>query len=134
IWLRLNAFLALISAAMIVSLLAPGPVGERMTRVATAFGTTAGSIGIVIALAAIIGRFMMASGAADRIVYAFHRLLGPNRGAEALTASGFVLSIPVFFDTVFYLLVPLARSMYRRQGRHYLQFLLAIGAGGTVTR
>lgn len=133
IWLRLNAFVALISAAMLVSLLAPGPIGERIERVAVAFGITAGKIGIVIAMAAIIGRFMMASGAADRIVYGFHRLLGPRRDAEALTASGFVLSIPVFFDTVFYLLVPLARSMYRKQGRNYLLFLLAIGAGGTVT-
>ena len=44
-----------------------------------------------------------------------------------------MLGVPVFFDTVFYLLVPLARSLYRRTGGHYLLYILAIGAGGAIT-
>ena len=131
--LRLNAFLALIGAAILVSLLAPGEAATRIPRVAEAFGRTAGSIGIVIALAAIIGRAMMESGAADRVVNAFLSLLGEKRAAHALQASGFVLSVPVFFDTVFYLLVPLARSMYTRTNRNYLRYLMAIAAGGVAT-
>ena len=60
-------------------------------------------------------------------------VLGQKRASWALMGSGFVLSVPVFFDTVFYLLVPLARSMYRRTQRHYLLYLLAIVAGAAVT-
>jgi GntP family gluconate:H+ symporter len=131
--LRVNAFLALIGAAILVSLLAPGDPAEKITRVAEGFGRTAGSIGIVIALAAIIGTALMQSGAADRIVVAFLSLLGERRGAAALCASGFVLSIPVFFDTVFYLLLPLARSMHGRTGRDYLKYLLAVAAGAAAT-
>jgi GntP family gluconate:H+ symporter len=131
--LRLNAFLALIAAAIVVSVLAPGPVADKVGRVAAAFGSTAGKIGVVIAAAAVVGKCMMDSGAADRIVRAFMRLLGQRRAPTALMGSGFVLSIPVFFDTVFYLLVPLARSLYRRTGRQYVKYLLAIAAGGAVT-
>lgn len=131
--LRINAFIALISAALVVSLLAPGPLADRVGRVALAFGKTAGNIGIVIALAVVIGRCMMDSGAADRIVRAFLSLLGEKRSATALMASGYLLSIPVFFDTVFYLLVPLARSMTRRTGRHYIKYALSIVAGGVIT-
>ncbi len=131
--LRLNAFLALITAAILVSLLAPGALDEKISRVAVEFGVSAGKIGIVIALAAVIGQCMMDSGAADRIVRAFLSLLGEKRASVALLSSGYVLGIPVFFDTVFYLLVPLARSLYRRTGKHYLKFLLAIGAGGAIT-
>ncbi len=131
--LRINAFIALISAALIVSMLAPGPLSEKVSRVAAEFGKTAGNIGIVIALAVVIGKCMMDSGAADRIVRAFLSLLGEKRGATALMASGYVLSVPVFFDTVFYLLVPLARSMTRRTGRNYLKYGLAIAAGGVIT-
>lgn len=131
--LRINAFIALITAALIVSLLAPGPLAEKVSRVAVAFGNTTGNIGIVIALAVVIGRCMMDSGAADRIVRAFLSLLGEKRSATALMASGYVLSVPVFFDTVFYLLVPLARSMTRRTGKHYLKYALAIAAGGVIT-
>jgi len=131
--LRINAFIALISAALVVSILAPGPLAEKVSRVAQAFGKTAGDIGIVIALAVVIGRCMMDSGAADRIVRGFLSLLGEKRSATALMASGYVLSVPVFFDTVFYLLVPLARSMTRRTGKHYLKYALAIAAGGVIT-
>jgi gluconate:H+ symporter, GntP family len=130
---RMNAFVALITSAILVSLLAPGPLAEKISRVALAFGKTAGGIGIVIALAVIIGKCMMDSGAADRIVRAFLSLLGEKRSSTALMASGFVLSIPVFFDTVFYLLVPLAKSLHRRTGKRYLGYPLAIVAGGVIT-
>ncbi len=131
--LKMNAFIALISAAVVVSLLAPGELSTKISRVADEFGKTAGNIGIVIALAVVIGRCMMDSGAADRIVRAFLSLLGEKQGATALMASGYVLSIPIFFDTVFYLLFPLARSMHRRTKKHYLKYALAICAGGVTT-
>jgi len=131
--LRINAFLALITAAIIVSLLAPGEFAGKISRVAEAFGTTAGKIGVVIALAAVIGRCLIDSGAADRIVRVFVQLLGEKRCAISLMSSGFVLSVPVFFDTVFYLLLPLARSMHRRTGRSYLLLILAMGAGASIT-
>jgi len=131
--LRMNAFIALITSAVVVSLLAPGDLAEKVSRVAVAFGGTAGSIGIVIALAVVIGKCMMDSGAADRIVRGFLSLLGEKRSSTALMASGFVLSVPVFFDTVFYLLVPLARSMHRRTKKHYLKYAMAITAGGVIT-
>ncbi len=131
--LRINAFVALITAAIVISILSPGEWPIKMARVATSFGSTAGSIGIVIAMAAIIGVTMMSSGAADRVVQAFIRFLGKERGSPALAASGFVLSVPVFFDTVFYLLIPLARSMFSQTGRDYLKYVIAIAAGAAAT-
>src|SRR5690606_39559138 len=105
----------------------------KIARVATAVGGVAGSIGIVIALAAVIGKAMMDSGAAERIVMAILGRLGEKRAPFALMASGYTLSIPVFFDTVFYLLIPLARSLWLKSRRNYLQFVCAIVAGAAVT-
>ena len=133
IFLRVNAFLALISAAMLVSLMAPGDPAEKIERVAVAFGSSAGKIGIVIAMAAVIGKCLMDSGAADRIVRFFLRMLGERQASTALMASGFVLSVPVFFDTVFYLLVPLARSLWKRTRKNYVLYIVSIVAGGVVT-
>ncbi len=131
--LRINAFFALITAAIVVSLMSPGDSAEKIKRVADAFGASAGGIGIVIALAAVIGKCLMDSGAADRIVRSFTRALGEDRAPLALMGSGYVLSIPVFFDTVFYLLVPLARSMWRAKRKNYVLYTTAIVAGGAVT-
>ena len=131
--LRLNAFIALITSAIIVSVLAPGELAIKISRVAGAFGKATGDIGIVIALAVVIGKCMMDSGAADKIVRAFLRLLGEKNASIALMSSGFILAIPVFFDTVFYLLVPLGRSMYKRTGTHYVRYILAITTGAILT-
>jgi gluconate:H+ symporter, GntP family len=131
--LKINAFIALISAAIFVSFCAPGDMGDKVERVARAFGSTAGGIGIVIALASIIGKCMLDSGAADRVVRFFVGLMGERRAPLALMGSGYILAIPVFFDTVFYLLVPLARSLHRRTKTHYLKYILAIAAGGAIT-
>ena len=46
--------------------------------------------------------------------------------------SGFVLAVPVFFDTVFYLLIPIAVAMAHRTGGNYLFYVLCIVAGGTM--
>jgi gluconate:H+ symporter, GntP family len=133
LFFRINAFIALITAAIIVSLLSPGEFSEKITRVAESFGSAAGKIGIVIALAAIIGQCMIESGAADRIVQSFLKILGEKRSSYAMMGSGFVLSIPVFLDTVFYLLIPLARSLYHKTNKNYLLYIMAICAGGAVT-
>ena len=76
---------------------------------------------------------MLDSGAADRIVRTAVNLTGEKKASLGLMFSGFVLAIPVFFDTVFYLLVPLARSLYRRTNQHYLRYLMAIATGGAIT-
>ncbi len=101
--------------------------------VAQSFGDIMGRIGLAIAFASIIGRALMDSGAADRIVRFFTRVFGERLGGLALLSSGFVLSIPVFFDTVFLLLVPLAKALRVRTGRDYLLYVTAIGAGGAIT-
>lgn len=144
--LRLHAFLALILAALVIAWLTPGELifqyglSKGMSeaaarqlqeaffvdRVAEGFGKTVGQIGLLIAMASIIGEGMLRSGAADRIVRATLRMVGEKRAPSAFLASGFLLGIPVFFDTVFYLVIPLIKAVRLRSGRHYLWYILAL--------
>jgi GntP family gluconate:H+ symporter len=129
--LKLEPFLALLLAALIVGALTPSNtlVGER---VAKAFGKTAGDVGIMIGLAAVIGKCMMESGAADRIVRSGLKLLGEARAPLAFSLSGFLLGIPVFFDTVFYLMIPLGKATAVRTGRDYGLYVMTIIGGATI--
>lgn len=131
--LKFHAFIALILSSIFISLLIGGGGAEPVQRVAREFGASAGGIGIVIGMAAVIGKCMLDSGAADRIVQWMLKILGAKRASLALLSSAYLLAIPVFFDTVFYLLVPLARSLHRKTNKNYLQYLMAVGAGGAVT-
>lgn len=97
------------------------------------FGNLVGGIGFVIAMAAIIGMCMMESGAADKIVRRLMASLGEDRAAWAMLISGFVLSIPVFFDTVFFLIIPLARALALRTGKNYTLYVCAVAGAGAIT-
>ncbi len=101
-------------------------------RVTAGFGKTCAGIGILIAMAAIIGKCLLDSGAADRVVRSALSLTGERGAPGAFVASGFLLGIPVFFDTVFYLMIPLGKAMRLRTGGNYLLYILTIVAGGTM--
>ena len=59
------------------------------------------------------------SGAADAVTRSLLRCLGKRGAPVAMLLSGFLLAIPVFFDTVFFLLVPLAKSIAVQTGGSY---------------
>lgn len=105
---------------------------KAISRVASALGTTFGKLGILIAMASIIGQCLITSGAAERIVQTIRDLMGERWTALAFVISSFVLAIPVFFDTVFFLMLPLAKAMARRTGRDYLLYVMSIIVGGTL--
>ena len=138
---RFHPFVALILSAILVGLVSvnlPGSEGQHPLVTAVElpmieFGSVAGKIAWVIALAAIIGTAMMESGAAERIVNWLLAVFGVNRAAIALMISGFVLSIPVFFDTVFFLLIPLAITLGVKTGKNYLFYVLSIAGGAAIT-
>ena len=155
---KLHACIALLLAALVVAMLTPRVALEQYaadqvanskvqwnqkdvdkylaatpaSRVATEFGIMCGKIGIIIAMASIIGKCLLDSGAADKIVRTVLRWLGARRAGISFVGSGFLLAIPVFFDTVFYLMIPLGKAMRLRTGGNYVLYILAIVAGASM--
>ena len=152
IGLKLHPFLALIFAAIVVALLTPisslqqfglskgmdtaavlafskKGIGER---VATEFGNTCAKIGILIAMAAIIGKCMLESGSAEKIIRSLLKLTGIEKAPIAFLLSSFFLGMPVFFDTVIFLMMPLAKAMTLKIGKNYLFFIMCIMAGAAM--
>jgi gluconate:H+ symporter, GntP family len=150
--LRLPAFLALIAAAWLSAFLTPETALQdyasaqnysetdvqkfveqsSIKRVISELAETFGKVGIIIAMASMIGKCLLASGGADRIVRSALKTIGIRNAPWAFTGSGFLLGIPVFFDTLFYLMVPLAKSLGLRDKSRYGLFIMSIIAGGTM--
>lgn len=150
--LKLHAAISLLLAALVTALLtSPEQImafalhqgmeaGQAQTlvnmglgkRLASAFGSTSGKIGILIALASIIGTALMRSGAAERIIRALLRMFGKKNTSIALLSGSFTLAIPVFFDTVFYLMIPLVKSVGVRNPKRFGLYLMTIIAGGVM--
>jgi gluconate:H+ symporter, GntP family len=151
--LRMHAFIALITAAFLTGFLTPKfsdkvietiPASMRdharsnswvasVELASIELGKAAGSIAISIGLASIIGLCLMESGAADKVVRRFLAAFGEKRAGMALLASTYILSIPIFFDTMFMLMVPLAKALRLRTGKDYMLYLMCICIGGVVT-
>jgi GntP family gluconate:H+ symporter len=143
---RLHPFLALIVAALLAGVIADKLPGDpkapekgqlvRAVELTTeGFGKTAGGIAIVIGMATIIGMALMESGAADKVVRRFLAVCGtkPAGISFAIVLSTYILSIPIFFDSMFMLMVPIAVAMALRTGRDFTLYVCAICAGGVVT-
>lgn len=150
--LRLHAVISLLLAALVTGLLttpdllydyaihkgmsenealamAHQVIGKRLSA---AFGNTAGKIGILIALASIIGTSLMKSGGAERIIRSFLKLFGKKNTSLAFLSGSFTLAIPVFFDTVFYLMIPLVKSISVRDPKKFSLYLMTVIAAGVM--
>lgn len=131
--LEVPAFVGLIIATFAVGIASSNvALSNVASKTASGFGEGMAGIGIPILMAAIIGKAMTESGAADRIVRGFGSI-GQERTEISLFGSSFVMAIPVFFDNVFYLLAPIARSARSRTGGNYTLYIVVLAAGGVVT-
>ena len=144
--LRLHPFLALVTAALLAGGMAEGlppdprhPDKGQLVRAveltAEGLGRTAGGVAIVIAMATIISMALTESGAADKVVRRFLAVCGdrPTGVSLAIVIATYLLSIPIFFDSMFMLMVPVAMALALRTGGHFTLYVLSICAGGTVT-
>ncbi len=149
---KLHPFLALLLAALAVALLTPTASVEQFylsqgssaaeaiklshksigERIGTEFGNTCAKIGILIAMAAIIGKAMLDSGAAEKIIRAMLKVTGVKNAPIGFVLSSFFLTIPVFVDTVIFLMMPLAKAMGMRLGKNYLLLALSVIAGAVM--
>ncbi|GAB3299948.1 GntP family permease [Parasphingorhabdus pacifica] len=130
---RLDAFIALLIAALLTGFVAGSPVTDVLDSIADGFGSTMGNIGIVIGLGVGLGKILEVSGAADALATAFVRLVGRGREPWAMAGTGAIISIPVFCDSGYVIMNPLARSIARAKRAGYVTLALALGCGMTLT-
>ena len=69
-WLKVHPFLALILGSAVLGIVGGLGVNKTVTSFQNGVGTTVGSVGLLIALGAMIGGLLAESGGADRVVTA----------------------------------------------------------------
>lgn len=97
------------------------------------FGSTLGSIGIIIVAGLIIGTFIEESGGAHVIAQFFTTLFGTKRIHAAMGWMGYIISIPVFADSGFVILTPLNKALTRKVGVSLAGTAVALGIGLTAS-
>ena len=113
---RWHVFLALLVPLLVFGVI---PGVERNNFIAAferGFGSTLGSIGVVIVLGSIIAEALRHTGAIQTITRTMVRVVGSGRMPLALTLTGFILGIAIFSDVAYVILNPLVHSAAKMMG------------------
>ena len=143
---KVQAFLALIICTVIVGVIGGMPLinttievdGVQKTfgivnSITSGFGGTLGSIGIIIGLGVMMGQIFEVTGAAKRMAHTFLKLFGKKREEEALALTGFIVSIPIFCDSGFVVLAPIAKAISKATKKSVIGLGVALAAGLVIT-
>ncbi|HEX7072322.1 MAG TPA: GntP family permease [Rhodothermales bacterium] len=130
---RVDPFLALLLTAIATGILVGMPFREIGVTITRGFGNTLGGIGIVIGLGILLGSVLVDAGATDQIADRMLRVTGARRAPLALNATGYLISIPVFVDAAFVILIPLVERMSRKTGQPWITYVTALSVGMIVT-
>ncbi len=132
--LKLHPFLALLLAAMLYGITCGTmTLKEVVESINAGFGGTIGYIGIVIVAGSVIGTFLEKSGGALKLADATLAIVGRKNVSLAMAVVGYIVSIPVFCDSAFVILCPLAKALSRKVRISLAASVIALSLGLLTT-
>lgn len=113
---KIGPFMSMLLGALIIGVGCGLPAQKAIDTIATGFGGICKSIGIVIIFGAILGDYLDKSNATQRIASTLLKVTGKKKADIALSATGFLVSIPVFCDVALIMLAPLVKAVSKKSG------------------
>jgi GntP family gluconate:H+ symporter len=113
-WLKVHPFLALIMGSAVLGLVAQLGAQATIDSFEKGVGTTVGSVGLLIALGAMIGGLLADSGGADTVVSTTVSRVSARALPWAMAGVAALVGIPLFFEVGVVLLVPIVLLVARR--------------------
>ena len=128
---RLHPAMSLIIGALLLGFSTQIPLPALVEATTEGFGSLMAGIGLSVGFGIILGQLMSDSGGAKVIARTVVGLTSKRFSMYGLAAAAFILSIPVFYDVTFVILVPLAIPIAREAGKPLPLAIgsVALGAG-----
>ena len=130
---KIHAFVSLLIVSGIVGLGAGMSFTEVLTSIENGMGDILGFIAVIVGLGSIIGKLLEVSGGAETLARTIVSTFGTDRTSWGLMLTGFIISIPVFLDVGFIILVPIVYALSRKSGKSTLFYAIPLLAGLAVT-
>jgi Gnt-I system high-affinity gluconate transporter len=106
-WVKLDAFFALLITSFVVGALAGMELGEVLQSVLKGVGGTMGNIILILTFGAMLGKLIEESGAAHTITYKLTDLFGVKNIQYAILITGFLVGLPMMYNASFLVMIPL---------------------------
>ena len=108
---KIHPFFALIATTVTFAVVSGMNLEEMLAAFTSGMGGTMADIGLVIALGTVTGALLEKSGAAETMAKTILKITGRKHAALGLAITGYFVSIPVFCDSAFVLLSPIAKRI-----------------------
>lgn len=115
---KVHAFLTLIIVSLLTALVAGVPIGAIATTLTGGFGATLGTVALLVALGAMLGRLIEHSGGAKALADKFVEVFGEKRAPFALGIASLILGFPMFFDAGLVMMLPIIFAIARRVSKN----------------
>lgn len=126
---NIHPFLSLLFAAIVMGFIGGLSETEVTKTLMDGFGSTLGSIGIIIAFGTIIGVYLEKSGGAMTLANWVIKKVGEKNAPLAMNLTGFIVSIPVYCDSGFIILSSLIKAISRKTGISLIVLGVSLAAG-----
>lgn len=110
-WAKINVFLTFLIISVMAALMLGLPLNQISNSVNKGLGDMLGSLVIIIVLGAMLGKLVAISGAAQKIAGSLRNVFGPKYVTWAMSLTGFIVGIPLFYNVGFFLLIPIVFSV-----------------------
>lgn len=110
-WGKLNPFIAFLIVSIVAGITTGIPLSSIGKSLQKGVGDMLGSLVIVIALGAMLGKIVAESGAAQKIASVMMKIFGEKYIQWGLVCTGFIIGIPLFYNVGFVLMIPLIFSV-----------------------
>lgn len=111
---KVNAFFALLVAALAVGLLSGLPAGSLAGILKAGFGHTMEKIGLLIIFGTTLGVILEKTGATLSMANAILKLVRERNAPAAVALTGFIVGLPIFCDSGFIILSGLNHSLVKK--------------------
>jgi GntP family gluconate:H+ symporter len=127
--LKMHAFIALVLVSLGTAVAAGVPVADVPAISIAAFGSTLGSVALLVGLGVMIGRLLEVTGGAQVLADTLINRFGEKRAPFALGVAALLFGLPIFFDAGLVVFLPIIFSVAKRFGGSVLMYALpAAGA------
>ncbi|MEO6880776.1 MAG: SLC13 family permease [Mycobacteriaceae bacterium] len=132
VWAKFHPFLGLILGTAVLGAVAAVAPGDIVKSFVSGLGSTFGSVGLLIALGAMLGKLLADSGGANQIVDSIIDRVGPKMLPWAMALIAAIIGLPMFFEIGVVILVPIILLVARKTGVSLMKIGIPALAGLSI--
>lgn len=124
-----NPVIAMFVGALYMGIGSSLGLPETINSIVGGFGGTMQGIGISVGFGIILGQLVADTGGVQSIANGIIKFFGKKRSSSAMGLTGFIVSVPVFYDVGFVILTPIAKALAKQSNKSIAFYISALVAG-----